>query len=150
MTGIVIVLIILLAFTAYITLQRQARYDRSVAAADRIIQAEKASESMLQQIIMSSRIALKTDNPTDSQAATMDAIGAYNTLAETANQCQKDVQIASKYPDTEISIQIPMVTIRGRITEGKSRVDDAVRYVESLTRTTFDMARCSPPCYYHS
>lgn len=150
MTGLVIVLIILLAFTAYISLQRQAKYDKSVAAADRIIQADRDSEAMLQQILKSSQLALKTDNPTDSQAATMDAINAYNTLAATHNQCQKDVQIASKYPDTDVAVQIPMVTIQGRLTEGKLRVDDAVRYVESLIRTTFDMARCRAPCYYHT
>lgn len=145
MPGILIVLIILLCFAIYIDVERQ-KYDQKTSEAyKRIIQLSAESEPIYQQILTSANLALKTDNPTDSNTAAMDAIGAYNKLAALLDVCKADLLLVKS---TKLqSAGDALAIVQTRVNDGKARVDDAVRYVKSLPLVMFNMAKCPVPCH---
>jgi hypothetical protein len=145
MSGMLIVLIILLCFAVYILSERQKHNQIAEEAYQRIIMRSTDSELMYQQILTSAKLALKTDNPTDSSAAVQDAIIAYNKLAVLLDACKADLLLVKS--NKLQSASDALLIIQTRINDGKERVDDAVRYVKSIPMVMFNMARCPIPCY---
>jgi tagatose-1,6-bisphosphate aldolase len=143
--GIVIIISILLILL-YIYVQRLNAYNNSQVAAVRIIAASDRSDELLQIIQASSKAAIATDNPNDSNNAATKAIAAYNELAVILDKCKVDF-LKIKNPEFKSKASTAIDHIQAQLAEGKAILDTAVKYVTSLPNTVFSMAKCPVPCY---
>jgi len=141
-----IIIISILLIVLYIYLLRQKAYKNSQIATMRIITMSNRSDELLQIIQASSKAAISTNNPNNSNDAVTKAIKAYNEMAAILDKCKIDL-LKIKHPELKLKAFKALERVQAQLVEGKIQLDVAVKYVTSLPNTFFLLTKCAVPCY---